>query len=130
LSLFVVIFYIGEKKKAGDIDLFIHYTKGAHGTFSQMFYCRGILLTTNLLVAQQTLVMVTHFFLFPTVSSFYIKMHPKDWWQWRDIKVKHATDFSVFLLLLKHENKTSEEMSAERNTSGALSLSSSIHRTL
>jgi len=43
-----------------DVDLFMHYTKGAYGTFSQMFYCREILLGTNLLSAQQTLLMVTH----------------------------------------------------------------------
>jgi hypothetical protein len=48
------------RKKAVDVDLLMHYTKGAYGTFYQMFYCRGILLTTNLLSAQQTLVMVAH----------------------------------------------------------------------
>jgi len=48
------------KKKAVDLDLFMHYTKLAYGTFTQIFYYHGILLTTNLLSAQQTLVMVTH----------------------------------------------------------------------
>jgi hypothetical protein len=95
------------RKNSVYIDLFMHYTKRAYGRFPQIFYYRGIMLTTSLLSAQQTLVMVTHisFFFFLTVSSFYIKIHPKVWWQWRDTEGTLATDFLRLLAFIKTQKQ-------------------------